>query len=339
MLSTEFDINLKSKMLRKLMILCQLFINVCICLTIKDKINDYENEVLSDCGGRMDLAIVMDSSSSIGSVNYEKAKEFVSDLVSRFRLSSSNIGFVIFSDESEIIFPLNSGLDLGQMQDKIEKSPYFDCGTSAEFGIEDATKILFNVTKREGVPKIMAIFTDGEPNGDLERELRAFRDARGKNVTIFAIGIGDYINNHTLMNFTNSEERVIWMESYDALRRSAHKINSVSCTVPQTPNVGIPVDDQLNKGEFRYFDMNVQPGGLVVKVDTHLGKTEAFYSYSNENPSSVSHDGQFIDQALIEPRSSALYGSAREHVFVAVEGLDQTNKYTFESENHKLKRP
>ena len=330
-------------MLRKLIILCQLFINVCICFTIKDKINDYENEVLSICGGRMDLAIVMDSSRSINMYrpdNYKKAKEFVIDLVSRFRLSTSNIGFVVFSYESEIIFPLNSGLDLGHMQDKIEKSLYVGGKTYAEFGIENATKILFNVTKREGVPKIMAIFTDGIPNGDKERLERALRVARGKNVTIFAIGIGGSywpINNDTLLNFTNSEERVIWMESYDALRRSAHKINSVSCKVPQTPNVGIPVEDELNKGEFRYFDMNVQPGGLVVKVDTHSGKTEGFYSYTNENPSSASHDGEFIDQALIEPRSSALYGSAREHVFVAVEGLDQTNKYTFESENHKLK--
>ena len=240
-------------------------------------VSQYENGILKTCGGRMDLALVMDASGSIGSENYEKAKDFVIELVGKFNLNTSKIGLVIFSDWAEIIFDLKSDLNLEEISEKIESSPYPGDYTHAEYGIEAAVNILFNVTTRVGVPKIMIIFSDGHPNGNEQRLQQALEDARHKEVTIFAFGIGDFINNETLLNFSNSPERFFSKGSYDLLSTAADEINRLPCTVPQK---NLPseftITDQLNKLEPRFFDMKIEPDGLMVKVDTNRWTDQDF---------------------------------------------------------------
>ena len=292
----------------------------------------FEHRVPPTCSGKMDLAIIVDASGSIRKHNYEKAKLFVSDLVSKFSLNSSKIGMVIFSSWSETIFNLNSNFNLVQLQDKISSSRYPGYATFLELGLEDAIKILFAVTKRVGVPKIMAIFTDGQPNGNSQRLDRVLADARTKNVTIFAYGIGPYIKNDTLLYLTASSDHIFWIESYNALRESAAKINIESCKVPQNPPPGVPVPNHLKEGETRYFELEADRKGLRVKVDTKLGETKGFFSFSNKNPSISSNDGQFRDEAVIVPRlqSSEISDlSPKSRVYVAVQGREPENEFSF----------
>jgi hypothetical protein len=66
-------------------------------------IQELERE--STCFGRMNLEIVLDGSGSIGTEDFEKAKEFVADLVSSFSLASTRIGVIVYSSRLTALFP------------------------------------------------------------------------------------------------------------------------------------------------------------------------------------------------------------------------------------------
>ena len=65
--------------------------------------NVKEMEKRNKCHGRMNLAIVMDGSGSIGDSNFNLARKFVVDLISTFSENNVNLGYVIFSSAAQVI--------------------------------------------------------------------------------------------------------------------------------------------------------------------------------------------------------------------------------------------
>ena len=119
------------------------------------KMEKEHGQFCDECKGRMNLAIVMDGSGSIGGPDFEFARTSVINLINTFAEDYFDIGFVVFSDNSQIIFPLKSRLTRDEMKEKIRKSPYPGSGTSTNLGIDDGIRILNNATKRAGVPKVL----------------------------------------------------------------------------------------------------------------------------------------------------------------------------------------
>lgn len=111
-----------------------------------------------NCQGRMNLAIVMDGSGSILKENYEYAKTAVVNLIDTFSEQSFDVGFVVFSSYSEVIFPLNSHLTRDQMKKKILNSKYPAGMTYTQWGINDGVKILEKADNSKGIPKVNNIF-------------------------------------------------------------------------------------------------------------------------------------------------------------------------------------
>lgn len=110
-----------------------------------ERVNAMNKEFGSDCSvckGRMNLAIVMDGSGSIGYNNYRFAKQSAENLIDTFSNESVDVGYVLFSSEVEVIFPLKSNLTRDQMKEKIDESEYPDGSTQTNRGINEGTTIL-----------------------------------------------------------------------------------------------------------------------------------------------------------------------------------------------------
>ncbi|KAG4066385.1 hypothetical protein HA402_000609 [Bradysia odoriphaga] len=241
------------------------------------------------CQGRMNLAILMDGSGSIGSGDYIHAKEAAKALIGTFSNDLVDIGYVLFSGGTDVIFPLKSNLTRDQMKEKIDKSTYPDGSTRTDLGIHVGVAIL---GKTDNI-------TDGKPD-DVDLAVSEAAQAKLSNITIFAIGIGSDIDENILKKLASKESYVVPVASYDRLVEFIDVINSGACSVPQTPDIGTKVEkDQLSKNEKRYFKYQLPNTGITVKVENVKGNTLGYYSYSNENPSSAINDGQFTKDIFI----------------------------------------
>lgn len=95
------------------------------------------------CQGRMNLAIIMDGSGSIGAGDYRYAKQTAGQLIDTFSNELLvDIGYVLFSKVAEVIFQLKSNLTRGQMKKKINDSRYPDSSTATHLGIDEGVRIL-----------------------------------------------------------------------------------------------------------------------------------------------------------------------------------------------------
>lgn len=130
------------------------------------------------------------------------------------------------------------------------------------------------ICSRTGVPKVMAIFTDGNPD-DHQRALLAAEQAKQFNIIIFAVAIGDTIDQNNLNEMASQQSYVISVTSYKDLVYYFDKINSKTCSVPQTPDIGTKVEkDQLRRNEKRYLKLELPIEGITLKIENINGKAK-----------------------------------------------------------------
>lgn len=120
----------------------------------------------------------------------------------------------------------------------------------------------------------MVILTDGKPDYE-NLAILAAEQAKKSNITIFAIGIGDGIDENNLKKMASQESFVIPVTTYQDLIQFTDKINSGTCSVPQTPDIGSKVEnDELDKNEKRYFKFQLPRMGITIKISNCNGKTQ-----------------------------------------------------------------
>lgn len=163
-----------------------------------------------------DLVIVLDSSGSIGSDNFEKAKQFVERLVGAFTVYSSNrVSFVTYSHYATTRIELTNSLSPAEISSKILATDFEAGSTNTHWGIELATGQL--LSSRRGVPMNMVILTDGEsnfPNVTVDVANEAIRNG----IRTFSVGITQYVNQNELLAMAgNDSSRVFTTENFDDL--------------------------------------------------------------------------------------------------------------------------
>ena len=96
-----------------------------------------------DCRG--DVVFIIDSSFSIGELNWFITKQYVIDIIHGFKISSdqTRVGVVSFSTIVVANFHLQQYYDVDVMADKIWELPYLAGGTYTPEGImvSDITKL------------------------------------------------------------------------------------------------------------------------------------------------------------------------------------------------------
>lgn len=134
-----------------------------------------------------------------------------------------------------------------------------------------------------GIPKVMAIFTDGNPN-DSQLTILAAEQAKKSNIIMFAVAIGDSIDENNLKAMASQESYVIPVASYQELTQFFDKINSKTCGVPQTPAIGAKMQkDQLGRNEKRYFKFPLPSQGITVTTYRGNGSTRGMNKKINQS--------------------------------------------------------
>jgi len=154
-----------------------------------------------------DLIIVLDSSASIGSHNYNKAKIFASRLFENVTQNNSRIAFLIFNNTVTTIFRLNNTLSSVAINAEILGAPFLKGDTATHLAIREAVAEFISFPRE--APRNLVVITDGESsNSALTAE--AITLAVENRVRPFAVGISPSAVQEELLVIANGNRDYVF---------------------------------------------------------------------------------------------------------------------------------
>lgn len=147
----------------------------------------------------MDVAIILDSSSSIKFNNFQIVKSFTKSLLSIFTLGQGQVhtAMMRYNNEMNIISTFAADNALDEALDAVDNTPYDGSGTLTGAAMEFAADNILTEAagRRAGVPLVTVVFTDGKSNDDVTGGAAALAAVGG---SVIAIGIGEGVDREEL---------------------------------------------------------------------------------------------------------------------------------------------
>nr|XP_032802448.1 collagen alpha-3(VI) chain-like [Petromyzon marinus] len=192
------------------------------------------------CGIIADVVLVIDSSTSISPQNFENTKDFLSKLVTNFRISANavNVGAIQFSTNPTTEFLLTD-------YDTREKVVAAILAIKQQKGDTYTDKALWHVKNNmlgdRKVSKVVVVFTDGDPTNKYKVPAAAAA-LHNQGVKVVAIGVGD-VRFENLKVIASEEKLVFHLESFEDLPNIRDEVVGKMCvgdepapsTTPQPP--------------------------------------------------------------------------------------------------------
>lgn len=141
----------------------------------------------------IDIVFVLDSSTSVGGVNFKKMLNFVQQIISDAYVHPSGIrvGLMTFGTSSKIIFHLNEIGNKLTLNKEIEKVAYSYGNTNTADAIRTMRRKMFQKENgdRENIKNVAVIITDGVSNINHNLVSTEAKLAHDMDIQIIAIGI------------------------------------------------------------------------------------------------------------------------------------------------------
>ena len=188
-----------------------------------------------DCYRDVDLYIILDTSGSIPEEDYEMAKNFMADLVSGFNIGEHTVrvGLVLFGSTVYPIFNLHDSFDKATVLSWIRGATYHDGRTATGEGILFVANTGFTETygarpSSLAIPRIGIVLTDGHSNEGVD-VVTASEAARSLSIELFALGIGNGIDDDELLVIAGSQDRVFRTDNFTNINDARALITQGSC--------------------------------------------------------------------------------------------------------------
>ncbi|XP_050812637.1 integrin alpha-X-like [Gopherus flavomarginatus] len=184
-------------------------------------------ETLAECPRRAtDIALLIDGSSSIQHVDFEKMKKFLSEIMKRFRSTDTQFALMQYSHWFRDHFDFSEyrrSRDPDSLLKSVRQLSGATCTASA---IQKVVQELFTAGRgaRDEAAKILIVITDGEKSGDPLSYSDAIPEAQRAGIIRYAIGVGEAFSSaaaqEELQEIASkpSNEHVFRVDNYDALQ-------------------------------------------------------------------------------------------------------------------------
>ena len=187
-----------------------------------------------------DIVFLVDSSSSVTSINFRLEKKFVNAMARSLNASpnKSRASVIVYGSTNYVVLSLEEFTDLDDFKLAVDSASYIDGPRRMDLAL-DAAAAVMNRT-RENVPKIVVLLTSGvqsptstpDPLGDVVRPLRDL------GVQTFVVSIGSEPDKRELVSLVESPRDIFELPSFEAL-------------LPQTDEVTKSIAERT--GEIGFF--------------------------------------------------------------------------------------
>ncbi|XP_029769149.1 integrin alpha-M-like [Terrapene carolina triunguis] len=139
-----------------------------------------------------DIALLIDGSGSIASVDFEKMKMFVSEIIKRFRKTDTQFALMQYSDEFTEHFDFSQYKRSSNPDDLVGAVVQLRGWTHTATAIRKVVRELFTSGRgaRGEATKILMVITDGEKTGDILSYSDVIPEAERAGIIHYAIGVG-----------------------------------------------------------------------------------------------------------------------------------------------------
>ncbi|XP_059172384.1 collagen alpha-5(VI) chain-like [Physella acuta] len=168
-----------------------------------------------------DILFVIDSSGSIGDVNYAKVLNFIVVLTEYFNIGLTAVLFsaMLFSDSTQMLFTLDTQTH-ASIKQTVLAAPYLSGGTNTAVALREAGQAL--TIGARNTKKIVIVITDGQSNVPAETSTAAVT-LRNSGVRVIAIGVGS-ANQEELKVIASAPDDVYYVDTFDVLQTIYDKI-------------------------------------------------------------------------------------------------------------------
>ncbi|XP_060918255.1 matrilin-2-like isoform X3 [Labrus mixtus] len=189
----------------------------------------------SNCRNRpIDLVFIIDSSRSVRPAEFEKAKEFLVDMVDSLEIGSdaTRVGLVNYASTVKIEFLLKTYFDKSALKQALARVEPLASGTMTGMAIKTAMEKAFTAEAgaRAGamtITKVAIIVTDGRPQDKVEEVSAA---ARTSGIEIYAVGVDRAdMASLRLMASQPHDDHVFYVETYGVIEKLTSKFRETLC--------------------------------------------------------------------------------------------------------------
>lgn len=201
------------------------------------------------------MVFIIDSSRSVRPAEFEKAKEFLQDMVDSLEIGSdaTRVGLVNYASTVQIEFLLNTYTDKSSVKQALARVEPLASGTMTGMAIKTAMEKAFTAeagarVSSRSIAKVAIIVTDGRPQDKVEEVAAA---ARASGIEIYAVGVdrADMMSLR-LMASPPHDDHVFYVETYGVIEKLTSKFRETLCG--KDDDIGCRSD--VHRSELWWFD-------------------------------------------------------------------------------------
>lgn len=293
------------------------------------------------CQTKLDLAVVVDTSGSVGYHNFQTIQRFLKDLIDFFNVGrdETHIALVSYSYSVKVEFGLTSYYSKSSLKDAINSMWYQGSNTRTGDALMALKRNVFKagngVRNDKSIPKIGILMTDGRSNGGTTVSYAA-NEVKKLGVNMFVIGI---TNNprQSEINVIASQpvaKHYFKINGFNDLSSFVDQISSRSCDEGAQIGSCENADTVVDGGSFKYFRVELKKDvrRVSVEVTDIKGKSYLYVSQKLQNPGPLS-DANLIQKSeqSASPRTISWNlpaTSATNILYIAVQGQLDSNEFS-----------
>nr|XP_026693868.1 fibrillin-3 isoform X4 [Ciona intestinalis] len=257
----------------------------------------------TECDNPIDLAFIVDSSSSVGADNFQLIKDFVYEIINGLNISETETRVTLarYNNWVDSRFFFNTHFDKSAMLDAVSNMPYYGRGTKTAQALHVVTSHHLQKYNgwREGVdayPTVVIVLTDGRTK-DFQDLGRFSRALKAKATRVIAIGVGDgaYADELVTIATAPSSENVVMVPFEQLITRASNLINMVCITDVNECLVDNGQCDQVCVNTHNSFYCECQEGfTLGVDAASCVDNNECLTDNGGCSDTCTNTDGSFV---------------------------------------------
>ncbi|KAK3764736.1 hypothetical protein RRG08_042046 [Elysia crispata] len=266
----------------------------------------------------LDMAFIVDSSTSLSPEDFERAKQFASDVTGQFTVDPNNVrvAFVTYSSGYRANFDFQRYTTTSDVQTAILAVQKTEGGTDTDLALKYAANSLFTAQagSRPSAARVVVIITDGRSDNKID----AYKNSqmlKDRGITVFVIGVGNQVDRQELDNLASNPTctHVQELQQYSELDSLKTEIKDLSCKALVTLDNGVynyPCGQRTN------FQVNpVAVRSIVVRPST--GSVRVYGSHTNPQPNDAFRD--FVAVATPTNAATVYVTDATRPLYISIQ--------------------